>query len=169
MAPFIVLVAAFGVTLLVTGRRDRRRPDLTLALRVAVAAMFLVSGTSHFVGMRKDLIAMVPEPFPMPDVIITITGVLELAADAAMVSRPLSPWAAAGLSLLLVAMFPANVDLALSGTDLSWNQTLVPRTIMQVVFVAATSTLAIRGFAARRRSSDATSRDGAAERGPMAL
>ncbi|MBF4462746.1 MULTISPECIES: hypothetical protein [unclassified Rathayibacter] len=86
---------------------------------------------SHFIGVREDLIAMVPGLFPVPDVIVTVTGVLELAAAAAMASRRLAPWAATGLTLLLIRMFPANVDLALSGADLPRNQTLIPRTIMQ--------------------------------------
>lgn len=152
MVPFIVLVATFAVALLITARRRGRRADVTVALRVAVAAMFLVSGASHFIGMREELIAMVPDLFPLPDLIVTVTGVLELAAAVAMASSRLAPWAATGLTLLLIAMFPANVDLALSGADLPWNQTLIPRTIMQVVFVAATATLAVRGFSARRGS-----------------
>lgn len=157
MVPFIVLVAAFVAALLVTARGTARRPDVTVALRIAVAAMFLVSGSSHFVGMREELIDMVPDLFPNPDLIIDVTGVLELAAALAMVSRRLAPWAATGLTLLLISMFPANVELALSGADLPWNQTLVPRSVMQVVFIVATSVLAVRGFASLRRSRGATS------------
>ncbi|MFB2580492.1 DoxX family membrane protein [Herbiconiux sp. P15] len=147
MVPLVVLGAAFGLTLLVTARRSaRRRPDVVTALRVGIAVMFVVSGVSHFVGMREQMIAMVPDALPFPAVIVTLTGLLELAAAVAMLSRRLTPWAAAGLTLLLIAMFPANVDLALTGTDLTWTQTLVPRTIIQVVYLAATATLAVLTF-----------------------
>lgn len=46
-------------------------------------------------------------------------------------------WAAGGLALMLIAMYPANVHKALSGEDLPWNELLIPRTILQLVFLAA--------------------------------
>ena len=100
--------------------------------------MFLLTGVSHFVGMREDLIAMVPPALPEPALLVTLTGVLELAGAVGVLLPPTAEAAAAGLTMLLVVMFPANVHLAL--TDPSrWDDTLVPRTVLQVVFVAATT------------------------------
>jgi uncharacterized membrane protein len=103
--------------------------------------MFTLTGIAHFVGMRAELIAMVPKGLPLPDLIVTVTGILELAAAAAMLRRRLATFAAAGLTLLLIVMFPANVALALSGAPLPWWDELVPRTIMQVLFLTATVTV----------------------------
>ncbi|WP_437760195.1 AraC family transcriptional regulator [Sorangium sp. So ce1389] len=63
----------------------------------------------------------------------------------------LSPGAAMGLALLLVAMFPANVHAARAGLTLGGSPVtpLLPRTLMQIVFIAATVAVTI---GARRRS-----------------
>jgi uncharacterized membrane protein len=52
---------------------------------------------------------MVPPFLPAPELLVTVTGVLELAGAAGLVWSRTAPWAAGGLSALLVAMFPANV------------------------------------------------------------
>ena len=67
-----------------------------------------------------------------------------------------APWAAAGLSVLLVAMFPANVYAALEGLTLGGApaMALLPRTLLQVVFLAATLTVLfphLRRWTATRR------------------
>src|SRR3954447_8264965 len=80
------------------------------ALRYGLAAMFLFTTISHFApGTRADLIRMVPPAFPQPAVLVTLTGVLELAGAAGLLIAPLAPLAAYALIALLVLMFPANV------------------------------------------------------------
>jgi uncharacterized membrane protein len=149
--PFVALVVVTAVARGVAARTGRgRREALALALRWGVGVMFTMTGVSHFVGMRADLVAMVPGWAPAPGLLVTLTGVLELAGAAGMLVRPLVPWAGLGLSALLVVMFPANVHLALAGDDLAWWDELVPRTLVQGVFLAATVTLTVLGFAGRR-------------------
>ncbi|KOX19655.1 DoxX family protein [Nocardiopsis sp. NRRL B-16309] len=150
MEPLIALV---GVTLVLWSAGalgvHRLRP-WPVALRGGLAAMFALTGVVHFVGMREELVAMVPPALPAPELLVTVTGVLELAGAAALLWSRTAPWAAAGLAVLLVAMFPANVHLALTGTDLPPHQELLPRTAMQVVFLAAATAVAVahvRGWA----------------------
>ncbi|WP_147916223.1 DoxX family protein [Ruania zhangjianzhongii] len=156
MAPLIALVAVTGV-LLILGRA-RWRPQLRsvpLALRGGLAAMFAMTGISHFVGMRADLVAMVPAWVPAPDLIITLTGIAEIAGAVGLLwSRTVLP-ASAGLTLLLVVMFPANVHLALTGADLPWWDQLVPRTILQVLFLGATGTVLGHRWRTHRQSATA--------------
>jgi uncharacterized membrane protein len=71
MEPLIVLVAVTAVLAVA------RRPP-AVALRYGLAAMFLLTGGAHFIGMRAQLIAMVPTWLPAPDLLVTVTGVLEL-------------------------------------------------------------------------------------------
>ncbi len=143
MTPLIVLVVV-TVVLRAAGAAgvDRLRSWPT-ALRGGLAAMFVLTGGSHFVGMREELISMVPPVLPAPDLLVSVTGVLELAGAAGLLWRPTAPWAAGGLSALLVAMFPANVYAALAGLTLSGSPAmpLLPRTLLQVVFLAATLTV----------------------------
>jgi uncharacterized membrane protein len=143
MAPLFVLIVV-TVTLRAVGAAGMRRlRSWPTALRGGLAAMFVVTGGSHFVGMREDLISMVPPALPEPGLLVTVTGVLELAGAVGLVWRRTAPWAAAGLSVLLVAMFPANVYAALEGLTLSGApaMALLPRTLLQVVFLAATLTV----------------------------
>ena len=48
------------------------------AIRYGLAVMFIVTGISHFVGMREALIHMVPPWLPGAPALVTATGVLEL-------------------------------------------------------------------------------------------
>jgi len=50
-----------------------------VALRSGLAAMFLLTGSVHFVYLRTELIRMVPSIMPYPDLNVTITGALEWA------------------------------------------------------------------------------------------
>jgi uncharacterized membrane protein len=127
----------------------RRWRSWPIALRGGLAAMFTLTGVAHFVGMRDELIAMVPPALPAPGLLVTITGVLELAGAAGLLWTRTSLWAAAGLSALLVAVFPANVYAALTGLSPSFADQLGPRTAMQVVFLAAT--LVVLGHHVRTR------------------
>ncbi|GGN64152.1 hypothetical protein GCM10011579_033280 [Streptomyces albiflavescens] len=143
MEPLIALVGVSVVVVILNKSWLRHPRGVEIALRAGVAAMFTLTGIAHFVSMRAELIAMVPNRLPLPGLIVTVTGILELAAAAAMHHRRLATFAAAGLTLLLIVMFPANIALALSGTPLPWWDELVPRTIMQVLFLTATVTVLV--------------------------
>lgn len=155
MAPLITLV---GVTalLLTLGRLGipLLRP-WPMALRGGLAAMFVVTGLAHFVGLRETLIAMVPPALPAPELLVTVTGVLELAGAAGLLWHRSAPWAAAGLTLLLVAMFPANVYAITEGAANGLTESLPVRTTMQVLFVAATTAVVVHHLRARRKVTDA--------------
>lgn len=156
MAPLITLLA---VTLLLRAAGTAGISPLRswhTSLRGGLAAMFTLTGTAHFNDMRGDLVAMVPPALPHPELLVTVTGVLELLGAAGLLHRRTAPWAAGGLTLLLVAMFPANVHAALAGLMLNGAPAtaLLPRTLMQLVFAAATAAVVLPYVRAlpRRRS-----------------
>jgi uncharacterized membrane protein len=159
MAPLIVLLSVTLILLAAGAAGVPRLRPWPVALRGGLAAMFILTGVSHFVGMREDLINMVPPALPQPALLVTITGVLELAGAAGLLSRRTAPWAAAGLSALLVAMFPANVYAAVEGLTLGGAPAtaLVPRTLMQLVFLAATLTVLAYHLRGRRQVTRTTS------------
>ncbi|MFC7622526.1 hypothetical protein [Microlunatus sp. GCM10028923] len=152
MEPFIALVAVTAILLLLgrAGVRPLRR--WPVPLRGGLAAMFVMTGVSHFVGMREELISYVPPVLPEPALLITITGVLELAGAAGLLIRRTAPLAAGCLAALLVAMFPANLYAALAGIATDPLSQPVPRTLFQLVFVAAAVAVVI----AERRAARAT-------------
>jgi uncharacterized membrane protein len=152
------LIALVGVTLAlrVAGAVGvRRLHPWPVALRGGLATMFVLTGMAHFIGLRAELISMVPPALPNPGLLVTVTGLLELAGAAGLLLRPTAPWAAGGLTALLVGLFPANVYAALNGITTSPVDALVPRTLMQLVFLAATVTVlasSARGRRLARRS-----------------
>ena len=137
MAPFVILTVV-TLALLVAGMLgvSRLRP-WPVAVRGGLAAMFTATGVSHFVGMRDVMIEMVPPDIPAPGLWVTITGVLELAGAAGLLWKRTAALAAGCLSLLLLALFPANVHAAREGVLTAWDDQLLPRSILQVVFLAA--------------------------------
>ncbi|NKE62454.1 DoxX family membrane protein [Lentzea sp. PSKA42] len=148
MVPLIALVVVTSLLLLAGALGIRRLKPLPVALRGGLAVMFVLTGGAHFIGLREELIAMVPPLLPAPGLLVTATGVLELLGAAALLWSRTAGWSALGLTAMLVVMFPANVHKALSG-PVPWDDQLVPRTLMQVVFLAATVTVA--GHYLRRR------------------
>ena len=105
--------------------------------RFALATMFCFTAIAHFASPRKDLIAMVPPSFPRPDLLVTGTGVLEFAGAVGLLLAPTRTWAAGGLILLLLAMFPANISAARRGVQLRGKAAtpLWIRTPMQVLLI----------------------------------
>ncbi|MFE3447782.1 DoxX family protein [Nonomuraea sp. NPDC059194] len=140
MVPFIALIGGF-VALRLLGLAGVDMLDgWQPALRGALALMFVVTGVPHFLpSWRRDFVAMIPAAFPRPALLVTITGVLELAGAAGLLLPPLAPYAAIGLALLMIAMFPANVSAARRGLTLAGKPVtpLPVRTALQVLFVAA--------------------------------
>lgn len=151
MQPFIVLVSVTLLLRLAGAVGVTRLRPWPVALRGGLAAMFVMTGVSHFVGMREELISMVPPVLPQPGLLVTVTGLLELAGAAGLLVRRTAPAAAGGLAVLLVVMFPANVYAALSGAAMAGAQSmaLLPRTLVQVVFLAAALAV-LRAYAPRR-------------------
>jgi uncharacterized membrane protein len=155
MTSLLVLMGATALLAAARAAGVARLHPWPVVLRGGLAAMFVVTGLSHFVGMREDLIAMVPPGLPAPAVLVTVTGVLELLGAAGLLWHRTAPWAAGGLALLLVAMFPANVHAALAGLTLDGAPAtpLLPRTAMQVLYVAVALTIVV-AHVRRARAND---------------
>lgn len=140
MEPLIALIAVSLVLALLGRLGVQRVAGWHRALRGGLAAMFTMTAIVHFVVLRDDLIAMVPPGLPRPDLLVTLTGILELAGAAGLLYGRTVRWAATGLSLLLVAMLPANIYAATHDIQFGGEPAtpLVPRILLQLVFLAAT-------------------------------
>jgi uncharacterized membrane protein len=140
MAPLIALIVGTVVARLAGFIGIDALNDWQPALRVGLAVMFTVTGVAHFTAKRRGgLIAMVPPKLPRPDVLVTVTGVLELAGAVGLLIPWTAPLAAVCLAALLLALYPANLSAARRRLELDGKPVtaLVPRTLLQVVFVAA--------------------------------
>lgn len=110
---------------------------------VGLAAMFLVTGVWHFVGIRRvGMVMMVPPRLTTATGVkaerfVDVTGVLELAGAVGLLVPVTRTAAGVALALLLVVMFPANwyAQRTYPGTALV-SMSLTARTLTQVWFVA---------------------------------
>jgi uncharacterized membrane protein len=146
MAPLVFLVVGF-VLARVTGFAGVDALDGWLpALRVGLALMFVVTGLAHFAPkMRAGMIAMVPPRLPRPELLVTVTGVLELLGAVGLLIPATAALAAAGLALLMIAMFPANISAARRRLSLGGKpvEPIGRRTVLQVFWVALAAAVAL--------------------------
>ena len=80
MEPLIALVAVTPTLAVIGVVGVRSLRPLADPLRFGLAVMFAMTGTAHFVGMRDELVAMVPPALPNPALLVTLTGAAELVA-----------------------------------------------------------------------------------------
>lgn len=148
MVPFIVLAIATTTSFLIQAARSRQpaRRALPGALAHGMAAMFLTASAGHFIEpLRSGLEAIVPAAIPLPAFVVAASGVFEIVLAAAILwNRTRRPTAVVAI-LYLTAIFPANV-LAASGVDhpAAPDTPIVLRTIIQLVFLAASAHIALR-------------------------
>jgi hypothetical protein len=78
LAPFFVLVIAVAAFWLAGRAGVAAFQDPGFVLRAALGLMFFLPASAHWGKRRPDLIRMVPPASPRPDLLVTLTGVLEI-------------------------------------------------------------------------------------------
>jgi uncharacterized membrane protein len=119
-----------------------------------LAGLLTVTGTLHFVAPRP-FAEIVPEQLPSPYGLVYASGVAELACAAGLAvprTRRLAGWATA---LLFVAVFPANVQMALdaAGRSDAYRWGTYARLPVQVPLVLWAVSVGRRGGPRRHRGS----------------
>ncbi|GAC1590672.1 MAG: membrane protein [Acidimicrobiales bacterium] len=98
---------------------ERRRARWGLRSRWGLAAIFTISGTLHLVSPAV-YVPIVPGWAGNARAVVLVSGVAELAGAALLARRrtaSLGGWYSAAL---LVAVWPANLKMALDGGVLAW-------------------------------------------------
>ncbi len=94
MVPFIVLVVSLlvfrGLGALEVGLFDTWQEAASYAL----AVMLLLTASAHFTKTREDLVKMVPNAFPNPELLVAVTGPWSFWVPLGSRSRPLEAWPA---------------------------------------------------------------------------
>ena len=85
----------------------------TIALRI-LAAFFVVAGLNHFLNPSPYL-SMMPPYLPWHRELVVISGIAEIAGGLGILLAKIRRFAGWGLIALLVAVFPANLQVALHG------------------------------------------------------
>ena len=80
------------------------------AARVALGVLFIVAGIMHFV-VPDFYTAIIPASFPAPAALVALSGLAEMAGGMGLMIPRVRQLAGVGLVLLLIAVFPANLEM----------------------------------------------------------
>ncbi len=112
---------------------------LKTILRWVLTIVMVAAGANHFINPAPYL-GMMPDVLPAHLALVYVSGVAEIAGGLGLIlpaTRKLAAW---GLILLLLAVFPANVNMALNdlplGDDPVPTWALWARLPLQLVFLA---------------------------------
>jgi uncharacterized membrane protein len=85
--------------------------------RAATGFTFILTGLSHFL-MPEKYLEMMPPFLPAPEFLIYLSGFFEVLGGLGLLSVKTKRAAAIGLILLLLAVFPANIYVAVNHVQL---------------------------------------------------
>ena len=112
---FIIIVLAIFFRLVSSAGLSPIKPWRENA-RLATATAFILIGISHFL-MPEKYLEMMPSFLPAPVFLIYLSGLFEILGGIGLILSPTRVWAA-GLMLLLLAVLPANIYVALNNVQL---------------------------------------------------
>jgi uncharacterized membrane protein len=120
MVVFAFLLAVYAALHLlpIVGVDVRGLSSRRAKMRVALAAMFGLTASTHFTSTEAFL-EMVPEFLPLRREAVYLSGVAEAVGAAGLLVPRLRRLAGLGLAALLVSVFPANINVAVNGVELS--------------------------------------------------
>ena len=81
---------------------------------IILGTFFIGAGVMHFMA-TDGYVAMMPIYVPWQEGLVYLSGALEIAGGVAVMMPPIRRFAGIGLIVLLIAVFPANVHVALHG------------------------------------------------------
>jgi len=107
--------------------------------RVLLSLFVVTAGVAHFVS-PAFFVSIVPAWLPHPRALVAVSGVCEIMGGAGLFLPKTRRWAGLGLVLLFVAVFPANIHMAVHHLPFG-GQPVAPallwaRLALQPVFVA---------------------------------
>ena len=113
--------------------------DNKQTLKGVFAVCMIVAGITHFIAPHP-YVKIVPPQLPYPEAIVYISGFFEILGGIGLLIPFVSRAAAWGLVLLLIAVYPANINMAVNNIhidnvpDSMWFQAI--RLPFQFVLIA---------------------------------
>jgi len=89
------------------------KEQVKFAMRLFFALLFVVAGTLHFTHTEFYL-AIMPSYLPFHCALVYISGFFEIVGGVGLLIPALSRVAGYGLVALLIAVFPANVNMLIT-------------------------------------------------------
>jgi uncharacterized membrane protein len=86
-------------------------------LRVTLAVSMVIAGTLHFIK-PDPFVKIVPDILPYPLALVLISGSIEIICGVGLLIPPISQTIAWLLIALFIAVFPANINMAVNNIHL---------------------------------------------------
>jgi uncharacterized membrane protein len=86
---------------------------MKLALQWLLTVFMVAAGLNHFIS-PAPYVAMMPDALPAPLALVYVSGVAEIAGGLGLILPATRRAAAWGLIALFVAVFPANLNMAIN-------------------------------------------------------
>lgn len=115
MKPLFVLISVFITTLLVL-KLLKGSVRVALSARIAMAAMLFFTAMGHF-AFTKGMALMLPEFIPQRELLVYLTGIIEVVAAIGLLIpglKILTGWLLIAFFLLIL---PANIYAAIKHVD----------------------------------------------------
>ena len=78
-----------------------------------MAAVYMVAGINHFLHPQTYL-SIMPAFLPVPLFLVYLSGVLEIGLGSLLLPKTTRAYAAWGIIILLIFIFPANIQMAIN-------------------------------------------------------
>jgi uncharacterized membrane protein len=117
MTFFIIIIVLTIILHLAAKTGINPQKDFKVNARAATGFAFIFSGVSHFL-IPGTFLEMMPPFLPAPLFLIYLSGVFEILGGVGLMIPATKNLAALGLILLLLAVFPANIYVALKNVQL---------------------------------------------------
>lgn len=80
---------------------------------ILLSIFFILAGLNHF--LKPDFyVAMIPQYLPAPKILNIISGAAEIVGGVGVLFPQTRRYAGVGLTVLLIAVFPANLHMAIN-------------------------------------------------------
>jgi uncharacterized membrane protein len=107
--------------------------------RIVLAALFALAGTMHFV-IPEQYVGIMPPAMPWHRALVYLSGALEIAGGIGLLVPRTRRAAGIGLILLLIAVWPANLQMLLNaraaGASAASQAALLLRLPLQLLLMA---------------------------------
>ncbi|MCB0128925.1 MAG: DoxX family protein, partial [Caldilineaceae bacterium] len=117
MSTLYVLLGSFVLLSLVQWLRPESWFTLPVRGRMALALLFLFTGTSHFFFVDA-MTQMIPSFVPARELLVYVTGILEIAGALGLLLPRLQRLAGYALIVFLIGVLPANIYAAMNYTGM---------------------------------------------------
>jgi len=106
--------------------------------RLVLAGAYAIAGVAHL-ARPAGFVAITPAWVPLPEAVVALTGVAELAGAVGLLVPQTRRAAGIGLALYALCVWPANINhavnhIALGGVQLGWTYH-APRLALQPIII----------------------------------